>query len=109
MQIETRTDHFALTDGLGDYLRRRIEYALGRYRDAIRRVVVRLRGRPGGRHDAPGQCLLEVELPGQARLVISDADPDLYRAIARASRRADRQVARRLGRRPPRIGLPHPA
>lgn len=109
MHVETRTRAFSLTDGLKDFLRRRIDYALGRYRDAIRRVTVRLNGPPARRGSAASECLLEVELAGHPRLVISDSDPDLYRAITRASRRADRQVARRLGRRPPRIGLPHPA
>lgn len=109
MHVETRTREFSLTDGLNDFLRRRLEHALGRYRDAIRRVVVRLRGRPGGKPGADSECLLEVELSGQPPLVISDADPDLYRAISRATRRADHQLARRIGRRAPRIGLPHPA
>lgn len=109
MHVETRTREFSLTDGLKGFLRKRLEHALGRYRETIRRVVVRLRGRPGGRGGASSECLLEVELAGQAPLVISDADPDLYRAISRAARRADRQLARRVGRRPPRIGLPHPA
>jgi hypothetical protein len=107
MHVETRTHTFSLTDGLQGFLRRRIEFALGRYRDAIRRVVVRLRGRPGGRPGAASECLLEVELASRSRLVISDADPDLYRAIARATRRADQQIARRLARRPPRQALPH--
>jgi hypothetical protein len=107
MHVETRTHEFSLTDGLKGFLRRRIEFTLGRYRDAIRRVVVRLRGRPGGRAGAASACLLEVELASRSRLVISDADPDLYRAITRATRRADQQIARRLARRPPRQALPH--
>lgn len=107
MHVETLTRELSLTDGLYGFLRRRIEFALGRYREVIRRVTVRLHGAPHGRSRGQRQCLLEVELAGQPNLVISQADPDLYRAISQASRRADRQVARRLGRRPPRIGLPH--
>lgn len=107
MHVETRTHEFSLTDGLNAFLRRKITLALGRYRDTVRRVVVRLRGRAGGRPGADSECLLELELADRARLVVSHADPDLYLAIARATRRADQQVARRLGRRPPRIGAPH--
>lgn len=104
MHVETRTREFSLTDGLHSFLRRRIEFALGRYREAIQRVTVRL---AGGRAGSERQCLLEVELPGRPTLVIREADPDLYRAISQATRRADQQVARRLGRRPPRLGLHH--
>ena len=107
MHVETHTRAFSLTAGLKDFLRRRIEFALGRYRDGIRRVVVRLRGRPAGRTGVASECLLEVELASRTRLVISDADPDLYRAITRATRRADHQVARRLARKPARETLPH--
>ena len=105
MHVDTQTREFSLTAGLHDYLRRRIEFALGRYRDAIRRVTVRLRDLNGPRGGADKQCQLQVELAGQPALVISDTDPDLYVAIGRAAKRADRQVARRLGRRSKRLGL----
>jgi putative sigma-54 modulation protein len=105
MHVETQTREFSLTTGLHAFLRRRIEYALGRYKDAIRRVTVRLRDLNGPRGGADKQCQLQVELSGQPPLVISDTDPDLYVAIGRAAKRADRQVARRLGRKPKRLSL----
>lgn len=105
MHVETQTREFSLTTGLQAFLRRRIEFALGRYKDAVRRVTVRLRDLNGPRGGADKQCQLQVELPGQPPLVISDTDPDLYVAIGRAAKRADRQVARRLGRKPKRMAL----
>lgn len=109
MHVETQTREFSLTDGLNAFLSRRIEFALGRYRDVVRRVTVRLRDLNGPRGGADKQCQLQVELAGQPALVISDTDPDLYVAIGRAAKRADRQVARRLGRKPKRISLAEPS
>ena len=105
MHVDTHTQEFSLTAGLRDFLRRRLEFALGRYREAIRRVSVRLRDLNGPRGGADKQVQLEVFMQGQPALVIRDTGPDLYQAISRAAKRADRQVARRLGRKPSRQKL----
>jgi len=102
MRVQTHTAEFSLTAGLHEFLCRRIEFALGRYRQAVQRVVVRLRDVNGPRGGDDKVCTLQVVMPGQPPLVISHSDPDLYRAIGCAAKRADRQVARRLGRRPGR-------
>lgn len=99
MQVEALAHEFSLTAALRDYVERRIRFALGRYRDTVRAVQVRLRDVNGPRGGADKLCLLQVELAGQRPLVIRDSDTDLYRAISRAARRADQQVARRLSRR----------
>lgn len=99
MHVEAQAHEFSLTAALRHFVERRVRFALGRYRDAVRAVQVRLRDVNGPRGGADKLCLLQVELAGQRPLVIRDSDTDLYRAIGRAARRADQQVARRLARR----------
>ena len=99
MHVEAYSSTFTLTDGLREFLQRRLGFALGRYRDAIRRVTVRLRDLNGPRGGSDKACQLQVELAGQQPLVISHTAPDLYQAIGAAAKRADRQVARRLSRK----------
>ncbi len=98
MIVDTTSNGFAITAGIRQAVERRVRFALGRYRDVVRSVRVRLRDLNGPRGGVDKTCQLEIALSGHPPLVIAGKDVDLYRAIGRAARRADQQVARRLHR-----------
>lgn len=98
MQMDIQSQGFSLTDGLRDYLMKRLAYALNHGDEFITRVIVRLSDINGPRGGADKRCLIEVRLKAASAVVIEDTEADLYLAIDRASERAGRTLARRLAR-----------
>lgn len=98
MQMDIQSQGFVLTDGINDYVTRRLAFGLGRADAAISRVNVRLSDINGPRGGADKRCLIEVRLKGAPTVVIEDIEADLYVAIDRAAARAGRSLGRRLSR-----------
>jgi len=98
MQIDIQSQGFTLTDGLRDYVMKRLAYGLNHGDQSITRVVVRLSDINGPRGGADQRCFIEVRLKGAPTVVIEDLEADLYLAIDRAAERAGRTLARRLAR-----------
>lgn len=90
---------FSLTSPLRDYAERRLRAALGRYRNAVHTVQMRLADINGPRGGVDKSCLVEVNGPALTPVVIRERDADLYHAIDRAALRLDRALARRVSRR----------
>ncbi|MEZ5542380.1 MAG: HPF/RaiA family ribosome-associated protein [Pseudomonadota bacterium] len=109
MQIEIQARDFPLTPALRTHTERRLAFALSKCYRHVRRILVRLSDINGPRGGDDKRCQLEVQLPGQA-VVVVDTGSDLYRAISRAASRAGQTVVRRLGRRrdSKRLRLPAP-
>jgi putative sigma-54 modulation protein len=81
-------------------LRRRLEFALGRFRSHLREVSGRVNDVNGPRGGVDKSCLITMHLDRSARpIVIEDVDADPMVAIDRAADRAGRTVARALARR----------
>jgi len=98
MQIDIQSQGFTLTDGLRDYVMKRLAYGLNHGDQSITRVVVRLSDINGPRGGADKRCFIEIRLKGAPTVVIEDLEADLYLAIDRAAERAGRTLARRLAR-----------
>ena len=98
MQMDIQSQGFTLTDGLRDYLKKRLAYALNHGDEYITRVTVRLSDINGPRGGVDKRCFIEVRLKQQPAVVIEDTEADLYMAIDRAAERAGRTLARRLAR-----------
>ncbi len=98
MQMDIQSQGFPLTDGLRDYLMKRLAYGLNHGDEHITRVTVRLSDINGPRGGADKRCLIEVRLKAAPAVVIEDTEADLYVAIDRAAERAGRALARRLAR-----------
>src|SRR3972149_11445222 len=98
MQMDIQSQGFTLTDGLRDYLKKRLAYALNHGDEYITRVTVRLSDINGPRGGVDKRCFIEVRLKQQPAVVIEDTEADLYIAIDRAAERAGRTLARRLAR-----------
>ncbi|MDO9450552.1 MAG: HPF/RaiA family ribosome-associated protein [Rugosibacter sp.] len=98
MQMDIQCRSFDLTDGLRDYVRKRLAYSLNCGDGHIVRVVVRLSDINGPRGGEDKRCHLELRLKGLPEVVIEDTEADLYVAIDRAAERAGRALQRCLVR-----------
>ncbi|OYY95651.1 MAG: 30S ribosomal protein S30 [Hydrogenophilales bacterium 28-61-23] len=98
MQTDIQSQGFSLTEGLNNYVVKRLAYGLSRGDEAITRITVRLSDINGPRGGADKRCLIEVRLKTSPTVVIEDIETDLYLAIDRAVERAGRTLARRLSR-----------
>lgn len=98
MQLDIQTNGFSLTDGIRDYTKRRMQFALNRNDKYITRVQVRLADINGPRGGVDKRCQIDVSLAGHNDIVIEDTEADLYVAIDRASDRCARTLIRRLER-----------
>lgn len=99
MQIQIHAESFGLTDGLHDYIAKRLAYALSHGRDWVTRIVVRLSDVNGPRGGVDKRCGIEVRLKGDSTITIDDTQADLYVAIDRAAERTRRTLDRRIARR----------
>lgn len=106
MHIDIRAQGFSLTQGLRDYVMKRLAYAFSHGDASITRLRVSLSDINGPRGGADKRCLIEVRLKQAPAVVIEDVEADLYVAIERAAERAGRALARRLERGRPVRGLP---
>ncbi len=98
MQIDIHAHGFTLTDGIHDYVLKRLAYSLNYGDEHITRVNVRLSDINGPRGGEDKRCLIELRLKGAPEVVIEDTESDLYVAIDRATDRASRTLARRLAK-----------
>ncbi|MDH4233875.1 MAG: HPF/RaiA family ribosome-associated protein [Gallionella sp.] len=98
MQMDIQSQGFTLTNGLRDYLKKRLAYALNHGDGHITRVTVRLSDINGPRGGVDMCCFIEVRLKQQPAVVIEDTEADLYVAIDRAAERTGRTLTRRLAR-----------
>lgn len=95
MQMAIQCCGFELTEGLHDYISKRLAYSLSHGAARIGRVIVRLCASNEPR-DLAKRCHLELRLKGLPAVVVEDTEADIYRAIDRAAERAGRTLARRL-------------
>jgi len=98
MQTSIQSLGFALTEGLRDYVMKRLAYSLNHGDGQITRITVRLSDINGPRGGADKRCLIELRLKAAQAVVIEDTEADLYVAIDRAAERAGRTLERRLAR-----------
>jgi ribosomal subunit interface protein len=98
MQMDIQSQGFSLTEGIRDYVMKRLAYTLAYGDAAITRIIVRLSDINGPRGGDDKRCLIEVRLKTASAVVIEDTEADLYVAIDRAAERAGRTLARRLAR-----------
>ena len=98
MQLDIQTNGFSLTDGISNYTRRRMQFALGRNDKFITNARVRLADINGPRGGVDKRCQIELALSGRNNIVIEDIEADLYVAIDRACDRCARTLVRKLKR-----------
>ena len=100
MLVDIRSRSGRVTSGLRTYVHRARDMTLGRFRNRIREVVVRI---PDGDPDTARECEVDLRLDGHQHVLARGRATDLYAAISRAFDRAARAIARRP--RPGRVAL----
>lgn len=98
MQLQVRARNMVLTEALRVHAERRVQFALSRFGDRIRRVAVQLGDVNGPRGGEDKICRLEVLLSPSGEVRAEESDADLYATIDRAAERAGRSVGRVLTR-----------
>jgi len=98
MQLDIQTNGFSLTDGIRDYTKHRMQFALNRNDKHVTKVKVRLADINGPRGGVDKRCQIDISLAGHNDIVIEDTETNLYVAIDRASDRCARTLSRRLER-----------
>lgn len=98
MQLDIQTNGFSLTDGIRDYTKQRMQFALNRNAKHITKIKVRLADINGPRGGIDKRCQIDISLAGRNDIVIEDTETNLYVAIDRASDRCARTLSRRLER-----------
>jgi len=93
---------------LRNHIRRRLQFALGRFAERIEHVRVTVTDVNGPRGGVDKRCSIHVHAPPLAPVIVEQTGPELGFTVDRAADRVGRTLARRLDRhakarrRPPR-------
>ena len=99
MKIHVQSQGFTLTNAIREHAEHRLNLALTRSSEHIKRVEMRLSDINGPRGGADKRCSIVVELESMPDVVIEDIETDLYVAIDRAADRASLSVGRSIERK----------
>ena len=94
MKLEVQMVDVDHVDALRTYIRRRVRFALGRFRRSVHRVTVRVsKGRRGG---VGTEAQITVRLLPAGQIVVVEQAPELHAAIGAALARLARTIERRI-------------
>ena len=96
MNVLVRTQNVSLTPDIRNYLKRRLEFSLGKRSDSIHVVKVALSDINGPKGGQDKRCKLKVIISKLPPIFIKDTHESIYSAIDSACDRAARIVNRRL-------------
>lgn len=100
MRLELHSSRVHVTNSTRGYIERRLGFALGRFSEVVKEIVVSLADINGPRGGIDKSCRIRVRLNGQKAPVIAEVTDASMRAAAdRAAERIGRAVARQLDRR----------
>lgn len=96
MKTEIIVHGLESTTPVRDYVVRRLGFAFGRTQQLMRSVVVRLRDVNGPRGGVDKSCSVQLSLPGQTPVIVTERSHLIERAIDRAINKAAHAISRRL-------------
>jgi len=99
MRLLIQPRKLALSESCREFLDLRMRFALSRFDQRVRDVVVTLEDVNGPRGGVDKRCQVVVQVPPRGKVVIEEREATLESAIAHAAERAGRAVARELERR----------
>lgn len=99
MRIEIQSGNIRITKRLMMFLRKRIEFALGRFQDRIQTVQVRLSDINGPKGGVDKRCQIQLKLPAQKDVVVTTKAHRLDLAIGKTASRSARALSRAVGKR----------
>jgi len=98
MKVLVKARHFSLTKELRQYVKRRLQFALGSRFEQVQRVEVMLSDINGPKGGEDKSCKILLKINGQTDVVVDDVQSHLYSAIDRAAGRASQVVSKRVTR-----------
>lgn len=98
MKVEVQTRGLSVAPYLRQHARQRVNAALGRFRDSVRAVSVRLGDVNGPRGGADKLCRIVVRLKSSSLVVIEDLGDDIFQVIDKVADRLHQSVSRQVGR-----------
>ena len=99
MKLRVVGESISVSEGLRDFVTRRLEFALARFAPEVERVTTRVGDVNGPRGGVDKRCRMEVKLRGLQSILSEVRAKDLEVAVAVAAERLARGVARALERR----------
>lgn len=99
MRLVIQPRKLTLDESLRASLELRMRFALSRFNQRIRDVVVTLEDMNGPRGGVDKRCQVVVQLSPRGRVAIDEREANFESAIAHAAERAGRAVGRELARR----------
>jgi hypothetical protein len=96
MNLHIRIHGLESTPELTQVVERYFHFALGRFRNRVRKVEVHLTDLNGPRGGPDKECRVLMKIMGRDTVVIREVDSELNSAVARAAERAGRAAARHL-------------
>lgn len=97
MQLEIRSKNFSMTGAIRSHIEKRLGFALDRFMNHVRSVLVWVGDVNGPKGGIDKSCRVAIEV-GFRRVVLEERAPDLYRAITLAARRTRKAIAREVKR-----------
>ena len=98
MRINVTSRKLSLNDEQHAWIRRRIQFALGRFTSRIHCVSATLSDINGVRGGPDKQCRLRITLSPSREIVLDDVDASIEAAASNVAEKAARSVARLLER-----------
>ncbi len=99
MKLRVVGESISVSEGLRDFVTRRLEFALGRFTPEVERVTTRVGDVNGPRGGVDKRCRMVVKLRGLDSVLSEARADDLETVVALAAERLARGVARALERR----------
>jgi len=98
MKLELRAKGVHMTDGLREFIDKKLRVALGRFSHRVQRVRVRLTDINGPRGGEDIQCHIQAHLGRGGAVMIDETRGDAFAAVARASQRVSQYLSRHISR-----------
>jgi putative sigma-54 modulation protein len=83
---------------LREFAKRRLSFALRRFEQRVRHIMVRLVDQNGPRRGVDSRCSMIVELVGGRRIVVEATTAWPFSSVSRAAERLSRAVRKEAGR-----------
>lgn len=98
MTIEIFSPNVELAQRLREWTQRRLQFALGRFADRVRRVRVTLRDTNGPRGGLAKECQITAQLEAGDPVVAQVMDSEFESAVSKAAERLSGRLTRGLER-----------
>lgn len=96
MKLQISGTGIVVTPEMRKRIRRRVDFALGRFGNSIRTLSVRLKGEAGARGGLDHHCEIRVETGVTSPFVVRDLQDDVESATALAVDKVQRALERQL-------------